>query len=155
MKLHLGVIELPYVDVATPSAKGAAAAASTVNTADVARWLEEDYHVMEVFYELHKQEIADALALSMNDSLQNFMLGAKVPENPLLQAESTIEMLFRKFIEMQEMDSLGIPGVPTQASLDGVNHRFKSGYQKGSRPSFRDTGLYESSFKAWFDANRS
>jgi len=51
---------------------------------------------------------------------------------------------------MKEVEKLGIPGVPTKAALRGVNHRLKHPYRRrGARPSFVDTSLYMSSFKAW------
>ncbi len=59
---------------------------------------------------------------------------------------------FRIFIDQKELDGV-IPGVPTQAALRGVNHRLMRPYAKSNpvRPSFKDTGLYEASFRAWVE----
>jgi hypothetical protein len=65
-------------------------------------------------------------------------------------AQGKIDALFRKFLTSKEMDGLGIPGVPTLASLEGISRRFKRGHGP-ARPSFIDTGLYESDFKSWVD----
>jgi hypothetical protein len=64
-----------------------------------------------------------------------------------------IEERFKDFLSLQEMDKLGVPGVPTEAAKKGKSSRFKRRRSKGGapRPSFIDTGLYQSSFKAWVD----
>lgn len=67
------------------------------------------------------------------------------------QAAGDIEDRFKQAISMREFDGR-IPGVPTQASLRGVNHRMKRPYVKrGPRPSFRDTGTFSSSIRSWVD----
>lgn len=139
MKLHLGVIDLPYP-----------ADAEGLTTGDVAEILEDKYHPMEVFFELHGQEIADALANGMEGALESLLMGAP-PQAIARAAEgalSGVQAQFKTFLSSREMEGLGIPGVPTKAALDGVNHRLKK--RKGApRPSFIDTGLYQSSFRAW------
>jgi hypothetical protein len=137
--LHLGVVDVPY------------AVKDGTTTGQVARWLEDRYHVMEIFSEIHGQEIADAMAQSMADAVDGLMMGAPVSGNPLAAAESVIDVAFKKFIDTKEMDHLGIPGVPTKAAKDGVSKRFKSGFGPKNRPSFQDSGLYETDFKAWVD----
>jgi len=73
--------------------------------------------------------------------------------DPYARAMSDLQHRFRRFISSREVERVGIPGVPTQAALRGVNHRLKHPYRKSNprRPSFRDTGLYEASFRAWID----
>jgi len=156
LTLHLGVISLPYVEAPKPGQKKATA--STVTTADVAQFLEEKYHPMEVFSNVHGQAIADALAQSMVGALENLELGAPLSQNVFGEAESKIEHMFKKFITMGEMDSLGIPGVPTQAAKDRASGKKRSSRMKNKRRggnakpiSFYDTGLYESSMKAWIE----
>ncbi len=136
--LHLGVIVVPYNT------------ANGQTTGDVAEILEGKYHVMEHFYELHKDDIAVSLEGSMANALENLLMGAPTNLAPTGEATSKIEDRFKQFLSQKELDALGYPGIPTKASLKGVNHRLKK--KKGApRPSFVDTGLYESSFKAWVD----
>ena len=175
--LHLGVIDIPYntPPVSANKPKVAAApklrkdgrpyktrarkqgphredrhAAGTETTGDVAQILEDKYHVMEVFFHENQQHVADALAQSLLGSLETQMMGGPGLENPLSSGLAEIEEGFKLFIELQVVEESGIPGVPTKAALEGINHRL--GIKKGQRrPSFRDTGAYEGSFKAWVD----
>jgi hypothetical protein len=143
--LHLGVLEFPYAE------KG------TVNTGDVAEILEDKYGVMEVFSELHHEEIENALVDSVSDAIENIMNGAYESNNIYGDAEGAIEKIFKlTYLDNEEMAGL-IDGVPTQASLDRRSLRFKDKISKNKkklptkRPSFIETGLYQSSFKAWVD----
>lgn len=136
--LHLGVIDLPYSDK------------SGVTTGQVAEWLEDKYHPMELYYELHQQEVADDLAQSALGALESLLMGAPADLDPFGTGTGKIEKGFKHFLDAKEMEALGYPGVPTQAALKGVNHRLKK--KRGPRrPSFIDTGLYQSSFKSWVD----
>jgi hypothetical protein len=161
VQIHLGVIDIPYIQGETPSKQkarvGRAKAGRTrkssssgemKTTGQVADLLEEEYHVMEVFYNAHEQEIADLVASAYLGTLEDMAMGAPTPTAPLAGATSEIDAMFKKALETQEFDRL-IPGVPTQASLMGINHRLKSGRGPGPRPSFIDTGLYETSFRSW------
>lgn len=121
----------------------------TVTTGDVATFLENKYQVMQMFYEAHEEEIAEALESSLGGALETLLMGGPHTTSAFGAATSDIETLFRKFLESREMDSL-VPGVPTKASLEGISPRFKRG--KGPvRPSFIASGLYENSFTAWVD----
>jgi hypothetical protein len=147
VKLHLGVLEVPYDD-------------GKATTGEVADILEEKYHIMEVFVEELGDAIGDAFAEAAKNALQDLMSGVPMVQasyigggaNFVLTADATqeIETAFRMFIDQQELDGV-VPGVPTQASLKGINHRLAHPYAKANqpRPSFRDTGLYQSSFRAW------
>jgi len=135
--IHLGVSDIPYAE-------------GTQTTGDVAEILEDKYHVMQVFYEQHKEDVAADLESSLAGQLENMMAGAPPPNKPFGSAESAIEDRFHRFLSEGEIEKLGYPGIPTQAALSGVNHRLKS--KKGSRrPSFIDTSLYLNSFVAWID----
>lgn len=163
-KLHLGVMDLPY---AAPQRTRLASSGRGRNkklrpikipvasqtTGDVAEILEAKYHVMEVFWEQHGGRIADALTQDMSDFLDDVAAGSGRNAPTFTAAESVAKTEFVKFIDTKEMDRLGIPGVPTEASLRGVNHRFLHPYAKSNpvRPSLKDTGTYEDSFTAWFD----
>ena len=156
LTLNLGVADIPYTYVT--------AGAPPVTTGDVAGWLENKYHVMEIFAEeVGSEAIARAFERSAGLALEAVLSGAPVGSvTPYASAETEIEEAFRQFLSLGIMEGLGYPGVPTQAALDGVSHRFKSklnrvsrkqraaGVTKGvRRPSFIDTGAYEQSFRAW------
>jgi hypothetical protein len=147
--LHLGVVDLPY---SYPPARGRRrrVKSGTQTTGDVAGWLEDEYHVMEVFFNQHSTDVSSALETSVRGALENVMLGGPAGD-PFAGAGGAIEHAFRQFIDLKEMDALGYPGVPTVASLQGVSHRFKDRRGVPGRPSFVDTGLYETSFRAWVD----
>lgn len=162
MTLHLGVIDVPYIagtvaprrTVVRRNRKTGqetsftAAPSGHQTTGDVASILEDKYEVMGTFAEEIGPHIADAIANSMAGAIENLMMGAPSDGDPFGTATGEIEQAFKLFLDQKEMD--GRDGVPTQASLDGVNHRLK--IKKGDpRPSFIDTGLYQSSFKAWVD----
>ena len=144
--LHLGVVDLPYTRVG----------GGTVTTGDVAGFLENRYHIMEIFVEQHASDIvAPALEVSLAGAITNLMAGAPPTNDPFGQASSKIEDGLKQFIATGEMERLGYPGVPTQASLDRASGKKRSGRFKrrratGKSVSFVDTGLYVSSAKAWF-----
>lgn len=140
--LHLGVVDVPY-----------AHDAGGKSTGDVAEILEGKYGVMGKFVEVHEQDIATDLEESLAGTLEDLLLGAPPGADPFGSATSDIDARFKKFLSSKEMDRLGVPGVPTAASLAGRSSRFKQKQKKsrGSRPSFVDTSLYLNSFKSWID----
>jgi len=161
--LHLGVQDVPYAWApAKPRAakppRGKAVkmvkeeGSQHATTGAVAEWLENKYHIMEIFFNMYDVEIVKAVEHSYVGAIENLFAGGAgaVSTNPLASAEAELEESFKYFLESEEMADLGVPGVPTQAALDGVNHRLK--IKKGERrPSFIDTGLYQANFRAWFD----
>lgn len=145
--LHLGVIDLPYSNVVVRK-KGKTPNATTGDVADI---LEAKYHVMEHFSELHGDDIALFMADALAGSLETLAMGGPAGD-PFATAAGQTESLFKTFLATKTLERYGYPGVPTKAALKGVNHRFKHPYAKRDpRPSFIDTGLYQSSFKAWVD----
>lgn len=168
MILSFGVIDVPYADSSYrpvtrkqsatqrvgAARRGNAAAPATssqhMTTGDVAEILEAKYHIMETFYELHEDEIDDLLANSIGDAIETLWTtnGESQGNDPTLQGTGDIESKFKDFLSMRGMDATATPGVPTMAAMKGVNHRMLHPYAKrGSRPSFIDTGLYQSSIK--------
>lgn len=141
MKLHLGVNDLPY------------ATKDAISTGSVAEILEAKYHIMEVFYELHQQEIADALTNGIQGSLETLLMSGKANPRDLLNSSGTSQIvdLFHQFLLSGEVEKMGIPGVPTKAAIDRKSSRFKKKRGPNKRPSFVDTGTYESSFQAWLE----
>ncbi|HEY0181254.1 MAG TPA: hypothetical protein VGC09_00465 [Rhodopila sp.] len=137
--LHLGEIAQPY------------AMQGGIGTVDVARILEAKYHIMQSFYRMHEVNVAKYVENSLAGTLENLMMGAPVRGSPYAGAESAIETRFREFLMLNEIEGAGIPGVPTMAAMKGISHRFKGKRSGSPRPSFIDTGLFETSFRAWFD----
>lgn len=160
--LHLGVIVQNYRTFARvyryrgktgkPGRRRVANYAASLSTLDVANFLEDRYHVMENFYELHQEEIVGMIANAYAGAVETAMHTGRPPIDLEATGINRIKKLFNDFLDMEELAGLGIPGVPTQAAKDGVSHRFKHPYAAHARrPSFIDTGLYESSFVAWVD----
>lgn len=170
--LHIGVVDVPYSDTSyqrapkgskkfrkgsaqRPTADASSSKPNMKTTGDIAEILEQEYHIMEVWFEtLGAGAIASSLEKSLEDAINDIQNGAPAKGLSLtLAAEEEMYKSFQIFIDQREMDGIGRSGrpVPTRAALRGVNHRFLHPYAKGnpSRPSFKDTGLYEASFKAW------
>jgi limonene-1,2-epoxide hydrolase len=161
-KLFLGVENLAYSD---PNAKG------ITTTEGVAKVLEEKYHVMRVFVEAHGKEIADDIGKALTDDLDALMHGERISAVPLDGAMKIIEKRFGDYLDADEWQQT--TGQAIAAAQNGVNHRkenlmntrfmrvgggkngkgstmvLRTGKQRGPRPAFIDTGLYQSSFRAW------
>lgn len=153
MILHLGVIDIPYAQAPRRNQRKAGSA-GTQTTGDVAGWLENRYHVMEIFFESRRDEIAGDLESSLAGALESALMGggSLTTIDPTGAAATSIEDRFKKFLSLKEIEQLGVPGVPTMAAQMGVNHRLKNPYRRRApRPSFIDTGLFEASFKVWAD----
>lgn len=164
--LHLGVIDIPYAThVAEPQRRVAvrfkkgqkprgftAPPAGGETTGDVASYLEDKYHIMEHFFELHQDEIAEDVAKAVVGQLESLLMGAPASTDPFAEFTASLQTRFKKMLDAQELDKLGFPGIPTGAALRGVSHRFKHPYAKRDpRASFIDTGTYQSAFIAWVD----
>jgi hypothetical protein len=150
--LHLGVINIPYVDAPTGAKgkRGGKTAANEKTTGDIAEILEDKYSIMETFWTKHQGEIIHELESSIAGAFESLMMGAPTQADPNAAGTSKIETMFKTFLSGREMD--GAPGVPTAAAMRGVNHRFKHPYaRRAPRPSFIDTSTFENSFKAWVD----
>lgn len=147
MILHLGVLDEPYTQE------------NPETTGEVAQELEDRYGIMAFFVDDKMKAIVTNLEESFAESLESIILGA--PDlDVFANGCQKIEKDFRNFLDNKEMDGK-VDGVPTQASIEGVSHRFKYKTRKRAskvavrnkpkRPSFIDTGLYQQSFKVWVD----
>lgn len=138
MKVHLGVVDMPY---------GYGDTSKT--TFEVAEELEERYQLFTHFFDLHKDAIIREVGEDVAHALINHIqFGVPLTQGPALLSETMRE--FNIFLESSEMEGLSIDGVPTHAALEGKNSRLKQ--EKGQRrPSFIDGGLFKSSFIAWID----
>jgi hypothetical protein len=141
MKLHLGVADIAYTHDK-----------STTTTGEVAQHLEDKYHVMRVFLEENEEFIGDKMAQSISNAIQLIGKGRPAPKNPLIGSQDAIQARFRQFLDSGEMEKIMPATQPIAAAQAGVNHRKKHPYAKEnkSRRAFIDTGLYRSSFRAWF-----
>ena len=158
-ELILGVIDVPYSDDGKKpprrrrhNKKGRSvgeepADTGPTTTAQVAKILEDKYGVMQAFYALTKDDILGECIHSLEGALEDLYAGAPV-HDPYAEATQNIDAGFRQFLMQGEIESMGIAGVPTQASIDRQSLRFKSGVASGPRPSFIDTALYELSFRS-------
>lgn len=154
------IINLGVVDVAYAGARGSAGATTT---GEVAKILEDKYHVMETFFEARKDAIAAAAAESVERAIEELMQFGQVID-PTYRAEQKIDAEFRAFLTNDEMTKLvgglspsesallGRGGTFTGAAMQGISHRKKHPYAKKNkaRPAFVDTGLYRASFRSWF-----
>ena len=138
-KLRLGVENVAYSD---PDVKGA------TTTAKVAEILEAEYHVMGVFAELYGKQISELITKNIGDDLDALMHGEPVSQAPLGNAMQKIQQDFRSYLDADEWQKT--TGQAIAAAQNGVSHRFKNvaGKERGPRPAFIDTGLYQSSFRA-------
>jgi len=153
--LHLGVVDVPYSYAAFSRSgqRRRVRTAGTKTTGDVAEILEAKYHLMQVFFDNYREQIGEAFLDGLKGHMENLLMGGPVGGNPHGDATQFVEQKFHDFISNQVVEHVGIPGVPTQAALRGVNHRLAHPYARANprRPSFRDTGLYEGNFRAWVD----
>jgi hypothetical protein len=136
MHLHLGVLDIPYVD------------AEGITTGDVAEILEEKYGVLGAFMEVHGEEVATIMAEAVAGTIESLVAGVSI--SPFAAAMPQIETLMKRWFTSQEVERVGLPGTPTGAALAGVNRRLKRAHGP-RRPSFIDTGLYTASLKSWID----
>jgi hypothetical protein len=166
MKLMLGVVDIPYSKFSINGPKKVSqakrgkknqpikaeeGAGPTQTTGMIADILEHKYGVMQGFVDLHMPDIAHSLENSMAGALESMMMGAPATLDPFGSAMGEIEASFKEqYLQKEEITGTGADGVPTQAAVDGVNHRMK-GKRGERRPSFIDTGLYQASFKAWIE----
>ena len=157
--LHFGVADVPYgsaYQAATSKRPGPhpgpaqQIAMNRTTTGDVAEILEARYGIMQRFFELHEAEIVRAVEEVIEDKLEALLSGRPIEQGLFQTGDFTeIEQAFRKMLDDRELDGR-VPGVPTQASLQGVSHRMKHPYAKrGPRPSVIDTGLYQATFRVW------
>lgn len=152
MILHLGVLDIPYAQAPKRYRRRNKVAAGTQTTGDVATWLENRYGVMQAFANRYEDKIGQAVEQSVLGAVDSLLMGAPATLNAFGAATSQIEDDFKQFLSSKEVETIGIPGLPSEAALRGVNHRMKRPYVKRApRPSLIDTGLYSASFKAWVD----
>lgn len=147
MYINLGVIDQSYRNTTSTGSDST----SSITTGEVARILEDEYGIMQVFYDQNKRDIQNSITQAIADSLDDELMGVPASGNLYQGAMEEIQSAFRDFLDNEEYPAQSSPQVPTQAALDGVNHRLLHPYSSDNpaRPSFIDTGLYQASFRAW------
>jgi hypothetical protein len=140
MRLIFGVVNVAYSD-----------GKKATTTGKVAKLLEDEYHVMRTFYELHEKEIGEQVANKLAGMLDNALRGKKPSPNVSMDRTASA---FRDYLSGGEWEQSS--GQVIAAAQNGVSHRFKNknnvpskGKVRGSRAAFVDTGLYAASFRAW------
>lgn len=139
-ELIFGEVKVPYDNKS-----------GTADTVEVAKILEAKYGLFSAFYQLHEKDIKALLIDNLEGVLENLHMGGSAPADPFAGAMQKVQGLFRQFLFTGEVERMGIPGVPTQAALDGVSHRTKSKKYGHRRPSFIDTGTMELAFRSWME----
>lgn len=137
--LHLGVVDVAYTEQGKPTTTG-----------DVAEILEQKYSVMQTFVDLHEDDIADAIAFKMAGLLESAVKGDPVNVKNLEFPQ--VDTMFRDYLDAGEWEQQK-GNMPTMAAVKGVKRSKKQPFKKTNktRPSFIDTGLYQSSFRSWVD----
>ena len=151
LTLHIGVVDLPYVERESPakmkarvSKNGKApkklrrhAALENKTTGDVAAILEAKYGLFTAFFENKEERLVGHLEGGLSSALENLLVGGPLGLDPFAEGCSKIDEDFREFISSHEAEAVGIPGTPTAAAKKGINHRFKHPYAKANarRPS--------------------
>src|ERR1700688_4513445 len=142
--LHLGVIDIAYVQQNPPAPKGPKGKPTkrvrkragphklhegkylNVTTGDVAEILEAKYGVMQAYFDHHENDIAKSVENSLLGAVESLVMGAPPQMDPWGSATSAIEDGFKQFLSTKEIETLGIPGVPTMAAQMGISHRLKN-----------------------------
>lgn len=162
LTLHFGVLDLPYSykqetvrigkNGKPTKRKGSRQVTRNETTGDIAEILEAKYGLMETFADMHMADVIEpALMDAIEGGFENLLMGAPLDASVFGSAEGKITEAFQLALDKREFDGV-IPGVETEAAERGVNHRLAHPYAKrASRPSFIDTGLYQTNFKAWVD----
>lgn len=142
--LHLGVLDVGYTD-----------AQGTTTTGDVAEILESKYHIMRTFVELKEDLIARVLVDQVAGAIESIAQVKRMTPD-WKPSMGKIEEAFRDFLDAGEMqrqftaNAQPLPEALTiQAAAEGINHRRKNPDTGEKRTAFIDTGLYQSSFRAW------
>lgn len=139
--LHLGVVDQAY--------RSRSKRVGVMTTGDVAEILEAKYGLFSAFARWQEKFILQACERSVQGAIEALVMGHAV--DPWGSATQEIQQRFSDYINAGMAERIGLPGVPTQAALHGVSHRLAHPYSRKNprRPSFRDTGLMVSSFRAW------
>ena len=151
--LHLGVLDIPY------------GKQGSTTTHKVASIIEAKYGLFSMFVQMHEAVISHDIENALRGYMETLIMRPNAQHDrskAFAPAMSDIEHEFRDAIDKQVYD-YAMRGVPTQAAQEGIRHSLKNPRSRrhakriggktvgGPRPSFFDTGLMSSSFRAWVD----
>lgn len=149
--LCLGVEDQPYRSWVL-NAKGRRVKGSPIpmTTHEVAEILEAKYGLFSAFAKWQMPFIQRVVEESVKGAINDLITTGHATD-PWGSATQAIESRFRDFIATGMAERIGLRGVPTQAALHGVHHRYAHPYSRKNprRPSFDDTGIMMASFRAW------
>ena len=153
MKLHFGFESVPYSTAITLKRKGPVhrAYGQGKTSLQVAKELDQKYKVLEAFYDMEADYMIPMIENALIEDLEETVMMSRGTRKQRISDAITdkIAARFRRNIAIRKYDGV-IRGVPTLASLRGVSHLRQHPYApRESRPSFRDTGNYVNSFRAW------
>jgi hypothetical protein len=136
--------------------------AGSKTTGQVAEWLENRYGIMRTFYEHESGRVViPAIEHAVRGALIDILNGRTGVINVPDRAMQIIKAAFDESLSLRKYDQwIGPPRVPTKPAQGFVKHRHKdlgkaarrkdiAAGGQGVRPSFIDTGLYQTSFRAW------
>ena len=153
MKINLGFESISYTGRTASPKRSEKQYGGGKTTIEVAKQLEQRYKLVEKFFELEKDNIAEMLIDAYQRGLEVTMEQKTVAKAVIAGgAIEKIEQKFRGNLTQGAYDGL-LPGVPTRAAKKGVSHELSHPYAKGNppRPSFIDTGAYRDSFSVWIE----
>ena len=156
MKLNLGFEKYPYTMKSSRTRKILGKGAKIYpsygagkDTAEVAQELEEEYKVVEIFWDIYGDTISENLTDAYGDAIQAVVDLSEFPKKVVSdEFTQSIQEDFRGYLDHEEH------GIKTMAAARGVSHLLPHPYSKNNpkpRPSFIDTGLYRSAFRAWVE----
>jgi hypothetical protein len=122
----------------------------TRTTEQVSGYLENKYHILDMFWKKHEDDIEQLVSDIYEERLQQVMEGKlRIPEDNFARlarpAVPKIERMFRSFLDNREMDGM-VSGVPVKAAIKGKKSALI--HRKPGRQSFINTGLYRAAFRA-------
>ena len=138
-EIHLGVLDLPYAD---SDSQGE-------TTGDVAGYIETKYHVMRIFVEENMDDIALEVEKRLDGEIESLLQGRPFLESPIVEFPK-VEMMFRDFLDSNEIQTIFTHRIAA-ADKGYSSRKKKKGEVRKPRQAFIDTGLYQSSFRAWMD----
>ena len=144
MKFHLGVENFSYVVQKQPMLTSVVrvrkkAYGQGKSTGDVATQIENQFKLMETFYDLDGESVIIPIIENIVFDDINTKLEGKSADAKLKDEDAQkVEKQFMQNLSSRRYDGV-IKGVPTRPSL------------KTNRPSFINTGLYSSSFRFWME----
>ena len=121
----------------------------------VAQILEHRYNVVQTFKTAESAFIKQTVQEAYIKKMRAAVKGKSDRFDMAQYIEARLDQRFRRFLSSGAIESMGIPGVPTEASIERVGgmltwaeaRRKKKKINPLASPSFIDTGLYLASFR--------